>query len=266
MLRNILAALLISLTGFSYFIVYKSEQEKLSSSKLGKFNNESQINTLLKKAQEIDDISKRIEFISKEFLTVPYKANTLIGSPKIQEKLVINLAELDCFTFVDYVLAMALSSSYDDFKINLKKIRYKQSELSYYNRNHFFSDWLENNSWLVKDISQELGAAISIKKTLNLKTDGSYYLAGIEPKARNISYIPAAKLQESKLKTGDLIGYYSKAPGLDLSHLGIVIIKKDGAYIRNASSWKSSMKVEDHQLSKLIAWGNIPGFIVYRLI
>ena len=48
-----------------------------------------------------------IEFIGREFINTPYKSGTLEGSP---EMLTVNLDEMDCTTFIETVVAMALLS------------------------------------------------------------------------------------------------------------------------------------------------------------
>ena len=47
-----------------------------------------------------------IEFISRQFLGVPYGESRLIGDADTPETLTINLAALDCYTYIDYVEAL----------------------------------------------------------------------------------------------------------------------------------------------------------------
>jgi hypothetical protein len=66
----------------------------------------------------------------------------------------------DCTTYVEAVLAGALSQSVDEFLPNLEKIRYKNGQVSFVTRNHFPSaDWLPNNRWMLTDLTQEIGGA-----------------------------------------------------------------------------------------------------------
>lgn len=117
-----------------------------------------------------------IEEISRQYLGTPYQANTLIGGPDIPEQLVERKDVLDCFTFLDHVLSEFLNKE-------LKDIRYKDGIISYETRNHYFSDWIENNGLLSLGYTDDL----------------------------------------SRLKTGDFVGFYSPKPDLDVSHVGIVI-------------------------------------------
>ena len=79
-----------------------------------------ELNALIVQASKIKDSSHRTDFISRQFLGVPYREKTLVGDAHTEELLVIHLAGVDCFTFLDYVEAMRWSKSFDDFKRNLK--------------------------------------------------------------------------------------------------------------------------------------------------
>ncbi len=117
-----------------------------------------ELNVLIVKASKIKDSSHRIDFISRQFLGLPYQEKTLVGGVQTPEVFTINLAGVDCFTLLDYVEAMRLSASFDDFKENLKKIRYQSGIVDYQHRNHFFTDWIEFNSDLVADVTEQIGA------------------------------------------------------------------------------------------------------------
>ena len=146
------------------------------------------------------NIAQKIINISANYLNTPYKANTL--SPGEPEELIINKQELDCFTFLDYVISEA-------FEVPVQEIRYSNSIVSYETRNHYFADWIENNQ---------------------------KYVFLVSPKTQDFSI----------LETGDLIGYYSEKPDLDVSHVGIILIKNNQVYLRHASSKHN--KVLDEKL------------------
>lgn len=69
---------------------------------------------------------------AQTFIDVPYVAHTLETDG--EEDLVINCDEVDCTTFVEYVLALSLPSasgnkmSESDFAANLQRIRYRERE------------------------------------------------------------------------------------------------------------------------------------------
>jgi hypothetical protein len=231
---------------------------------LGKWTRET-LDILLNESSSITDTGKRIDFLSGKFLGVEYRESTLIGDINTTEILVINLNGVDCFTFIDCIEAMRISNSFSEFKENLKRVRYRSDKIAYENRNHFFTDWREYNSDLVEDLTEDIGAGKSsrVKKILNQKDDGTCFLPGISCRERQIVCIPAGSVDDAvieNLRTGDYIGIYSEKPGLDVSHVGILLKNKEDVLFRHAS--KSSMRVVDEDFRNYIA--DKPGIIVLR--
>lgn len=234
--------------------------------RLGKFTKKK-LNLIIKKALQIKDTQQKIGFISHYFLGIPYKSSTLFCDKNSKEILVINLEGLDCFTFIDYVEAIRISSSFEEFFINVKKIRYKSGKISFKNRNHFFTDWKYSNKKLIDDVTLSVSdnKAICIEKKLNLREDGSEILEGIPIKKRKIFYIPSNTINQriiDNLKTGDYIGIYSELQGLDVSHTGIIVKKRNNIFLRHASSQKKFHKVIDSNFISYVK--KRPGIIVYR--
>jgi len=228
---------------------------------------EDKLDRIISKASEFMSAGARIEFLSAQFLGTQYKENTLIGNKDITEELVINLEVVDCFTFIDYMEAMRLSKSLAAFKDNIRKVRYRSGNISYESRNHFFTDWREFNSNLVEDVTEKIGALKSrhIKKTLNRKDDGTYFLPGIPYREREVVYIPSESVDAAvieSLRTGDYAGIYSEKEWLDVSHVGIIIKDGDRALFRHASSSANNRKVVDEDFRKYI--DDKPGIVLLR--
>lgn len=233
---------------------------------LGKFTME-EINNIIEKASCIQDISERINTLSRYFIGVEYGESTLIGGKDIPEVFIINLEKMDCFTFLDYVEAMRVSRSFSEFVINLKRVRYKDGVVTFENRNHFFTDWLEYNSDFVDEVTDIIGSQKIdiIKKILNIKENGTLFLPGILSTEREIRYIPRERFDDSvfsKLITGDYVGIYSRLSGLDVSHVGIIIKEDKNIFIRHACSQKEIRKVVDQDLIQYVS--DKPGVIVFR--
>jgi hypothetical protein len=232
----------------------------------GKYS-ERDIGRILAQASLMSDTGGRIAYLSEQFLGTEYKEATLIGDEDTPEVFVIDLAGLDCFTFIDYVEAMRLSKSIADFRKNLTTVRYKSGLIAYRNRNHFFTDWSESNADSIDDVTETIGGrkTILMEKILNRKQDGSYFLNGIQPVLRTIRFLPSASLDEemyANLKTGDYIGVCSQSPGLDVSHVGILIQQHDTTVLRHASSQEQYRKVVDQDFRRYIA--DKPGIIILR--
>lgn len=191
-----------------------------------------------KKSYSITDIA--LYFIDK-----PYKAGTLeINST---EQLVVNLREFDCTTLVESVLAIYLTMqqesdiTFESFKNNLTKIRYRNGEINgYLSRLHYSSDWITDNRKknILKDITKDIGGD-SIHFKLNFMSshsdkypylkknpDAVKYIKAIENELNKLEfyYIPKTKINLflNKIQDGDVILYTTSIEGLDISHMGIV--------------------------------------------
>ena len=209
----------------------------------------------------------QIDYISGQFLGTPYQPNTLTGDINTPEVFTVNLKGVDCFTYIDYVEAMRLSSIGEEFEFNLKDLRYKDGNVSFQNRNHFFTDWSTTNKKNIYDVTYEIGGenAVPVNKSLNLKDDGTTFLPGVPVVPRTFYYIPSSDVNEEiveKLQTGDYVGMYTEIDGLDVTHTGIIIKNDKGVLLRHASSKKSNMRVVDEDFTEYIK--NVPGIVVYR--
>ncbi len=91
---------------------------------------------------------QKLQWFSKQFLNKPYKLGPLgegINGLYDQSPL-YSINEFDCTTYVETVMALALSNNFKQFEMQLIKIRYQGNTPSYLTRNHFMSaDWNSNN-------------------------------------------------------------------------------------------------------------------------
>lgn len=218
---------------------------------------------------QIQNQGQKIASISAAFLGTPYFADTLIGSAKTKEVFVLRLDGVDCFTFLDYVEALRRSSTFDEFIVTLRHIRYRQGQVDFLNRNHFFSEWGNSDFSQLQDVTSQVGGihVLRVEKTLNQKQDSSLFLPGYPTKKKGVTFIPAEALNLSlfsRLRSGDYIGIYSPSPGLDVSHTGIIVKQGEKIIFRHASSRDSLRKVVDEELASYL--GGKKGIIVYRAI
>lgn len=245
-----------------------------------------ELDHIIRDSSNLKDAGARIEFLSRQFLGIPYKDSTLIGDIDTPEVFVINLEGVDCLTLIEYVEAMRRSCSFPEFAENLKRVRYRRGIVSFVRRNHFFTDWAESGGdtshifatkiWevsppdaleFIEDVTFRIGGSgtIRVRKRLNLRGNGTSILPGIPYKDREIHYIPASAVDQTvmeRLKTGDYAGIYSGEDGLDVSHVGIIIKTGDGIYLRHASSRSYQRKVIDEEFRDYIA--GKPGLVVLR--
>ena len=91
-----------------------------------------------------DAMPERIRYFSQLFLDKPYTLTALgEGLPgKFDQAPLYRFDAFDCQTYVETVLALALSDSASHFKRCMQNIRYAHGNIEYTQRNHFTSpDW-----------------------------------------------------------------------------------------------------------------------------
>ena len=233
---------------------------------LGRWSRD-ELDKMLAEASHIRDTGLRIGFISGCMLDTPYGESTLIGDMKNEEEFVVNLEKVDCITFIEYVEAMRRSRTFREFLDNLKRVRYREEKVSFYNRNHFFTDWRVNDSDYIEDITRETGdeRTIIINKRLNEKEDGTLFVRGLQPFHREIGYVPSSAIDEpliDRLKSGDYAGVYSEKAGLDVSHVGIINKDRGSVALRHASSVAKYIRVIDQDFKEYFS--DKPGLVLLR--
>lgn len=212
-------------------------------------------------------------FFARKFLGIPYVASTLENNT--DEQLVINLRQLDCTTFVENVLTLTLctkngQTAFDDFCNQLRKIRYRNGKVGYPTRLHYFSEWISDNTRM--DFVEETQAPnppFSAVQTLQINFMSTHVdkypmlvrtPAFIKPIAQMESelngqtcrYIPKAGILNNAackqaVKDGNILALVTSRQGLDTSHVGFAIWKKDGLHLFHASSLQKKV-VEDKSL------------------
>lgn len=225
------------------------------------------VQALLAETAGLADAGERAVQISTRFLGTPYVANTLGGGASLPEHLVVRLDAVDCFTFLDYVEALRRSAAPAEFHNRLAEVRYRDGRIAWETRRHFFTDWAVAAEGRVADVTAEVGGnrTLTADKRLNRKGDAAFYLAGVPVQERSVGFIPGRALDRSvleRLRSGDYLGIYSPDPGLDVTHVGMVVRANDHLLFRHASSRQDDRRVIDSDLAVYLA--GKPGIVVLR--
>jgi hypothetical protein len=283
-----LASQLTTRKAFYFTFLLVLTNGNLNSKPFQQESDEEIFNRKIQNAQGValDDFTLNI---AKSFLNRPYKAHTLEGNST--EKLVVNLRDFDCSTFVETCIAMGLTYrkndiSYDKFKGYLKRLRYynKGTIKGYDSRIHYFSDWLYTHTQdgLLEDITPSMGG-VEWKKNVNfMSSHWSKYpfasnsnlqekIQSVEAKIsnQNFTYIPKSKVKsiENQFLNGDIIGITTNIEGLDMTHEGFAIRLQDKrVYLLHASSDFKRVMVTDKPLAEYLAKNKTQtGIMVARL-
>lgn len=224
-------------------------------------------------------IGERVAQTALFFLNTPYVGGLLNNEP---ETLIVDLNQLDCVTFVDNVLALTTSRDEKSYLEQLKKVRYRNGEISFVARLHYSSDWIYEMTriGLLKDMSQKMGGK-KMDKTIDfMTTHASSYLpfrdslklaamkqVENEINARNCYYIPKNEIRKTEIRTGDILLFVTNIKGLDTSHVGIAYWQHDELYFIHASSVGKRVIISDKTLMVYLrSMIKIEGIMVGRLI
>jgi len=208
------------------------------------------------------------------FLDTPYAANTLEVTN--EEELIVNADQVDCTTFVEYVLAMSLCDEQgdemmeSDFATNLEKIRYRNGKINgYTSRLHYITEWVTDNvkKGTIEDITATKSREVIPVFVNYMSNHASQYpklaqspdnvskMSQIEKQisGQKVHYVSKENLPQDGfpwIKNGDIIAFTTSIPGLDISHMGIAIYLKGNLHLIHASSKEKKVIVDQLALNR----------------
>lgn len=248
------------------------------------------ITEILVEAEKISNPNERIMFIAEKFVDTPYVAHTLESGT--DEVLTVNLDELDCTTYVETVMAMAIAAgekrtSWRDYISALESLRYRGGEMDGYpSRLHYISDWIVDNSHRgnVVEVTDRFPDTRIMTKTIDFMSRNadkypaladSANLQGIKRfeagyKNHRFVYLPwnvvGNKNVRGMLQEGDIVAMLSKLKNLDVTHMGILVKDQKGIpYLLHASMSGGKVMKTTISLSEFLRKNDMPGIRIIRL-
>lgn len=224
-------------------------------------NDSARVVSLIAQASSQPEGTNLMVYVARQFLDLPYVAKTLENNDR--ERLVVNLRQLDCTTYVENVLAIVRcvkqgKTAFSDFCRCLQEIRYMDGDVSYAHRLHYFSLWIEENTKMkfVEEIRRPSPpfTAVQTLRINYMTTHADSYpmlvrapeqtkeIAKMEQSinGRTYRFIPKETIANTALfrrtiHDGDIIAIVTRKSGLDTSHIGIAVWHEDGLHLLNAS-------------------------------
>jgi hypothetical protein len=193
--------------------------------------------------------------LARQLEGAPYVAGCL-DKPET-ETLFVDLDALDCVTFVEISLALfaavkAGETDYNVFMNHLRQIRYRQGQVSYAQRLHYLSDWL-NEARLTQRLTPVWTGppAQPVQKHIEFMSAHRAKLPHLKEKTHLDAilatekllskqqhwYVPAYEADRvmADIHHGDIICFRSKKSGLDFDHVGIAIVENGQVRLLHAS-------------------------------
>lgn len=233
------------------------------------------------------DIHRLIEFYSQKQLGIPYVGG-LLEVPKT-ESLIVTLEGSDCVLFVEYSLALTLTTlqghtSFDELKKNVALLRYQRGQVEgYASRLHYFSDWLYTNQKknLIAILNQDDNTLPRLDPVQFMSQNRSSYRQLNESdslftlikqrenylKDRTLRFIPQNRISEYEhtFQTGDILSFVSTINGLDIAHTALIVRDGDRVGFYHASTTGKVIKDPKTVRQYTLDRRNVNGIIVARI-
>lgn len=240
-------------------------------------------------------LGEAIARLGVTFVGATYRPATLeVPGP---ERLVVNLRELDCVTFVENVLALTRFLRHDGVALlddpaaartryegYLRDLRYRGGRLvGYSSRLHYFSEWLADNErrGAVRQLTRELGGVEDREPITFMSTHPQSYrqLADsavrleIERIERELNrgpgrwVLPEAGIAAAAagIRDGDVIAATSTVGGLDVAHTGFALWRNGRLHLLHAPLVGKSVEISELPLAdRILGLAGQDGIMVAR--
>ena len=195
--------------------------------------------------------------VGEEARGTPYRPGTLDaylregGSPD-REPLTVSLTRFDCVTLVESCLAVARGAgntpppTWERFGREIERMRYRGGKRrGYTSRLHYFSEWISDGAarGLVRDLGKQLGGAEDVRSLRFMTEHRASYPAlrddatfreiqrierTLDPPPRFV--VPTKRIPQvvDRIETGDVLGFVTEIPGLDVTHAALAYRGEDG--------------------------------------
>lgn len=180
---------------------------------------------------------------------------------------------VDCVTITEQSLGLAIQEDANEFLHLLDKIRYRGGNVSFFNRSHFFvPDWIPANSWLIEDVTTNIGGNLSERLTRTIGRQKFFALKNISiPQVKDainyetfyISKYHVANIL-GKIDQPLIVSFIGAEDWLFSLHVGMVFQKNDDLLLRHASM-SAKKVVEEPFLPYLLRMKKFIGIKLLRI-
>jgi len=197
----------------------------------------------------VEGTGPRCAVASALFVGARHRSNPLGGGSGHPERLRCSLAAFDCVTYVESVIALALSRTPAEFRLHIAGLRYGGRTPSWEHRLHYWSQWVQVQQ--KRGILHVVRPADDTARIHRLLTT----VPGVPPFGAELQFHPWS----SCIPPADLVGFGSERSEADVFHVGILA----GTLLRHAS--RSAGRVVEEPLTSFLSRERGAGLILARI-
>jgi D-alanyl-D-alanine carboxypeptidase/D-alanyl-D-alanine-endopeptidase (penicillin-binding protein 4) len=225
-------------------------------------------------AQNVAGLAARLEYFSRMMKGIPYKLGPMgegyIGT--VDSKPIVYMDSVDCVTYLEHVLAMAIAPNENAIAPLLQKIRYKDGIIDYVHRKHYLlADWVSDSKFArVMQVPGDTVVKRTMPKQNFFKAKKIKYETPDAP--MDLRYLPYNRAVEmaSKPYAGPLmvtgVAFVASANDLDATHTGFVIFRNGELPKLRHAAWKKhvvELSLKDYLASRK---GKLPGITLFEFL
>lgn len=231
-------------------------------------------------AQNIRGLDARLEYFSRKMEGTPYLLGPMGEGylDSIETKPLVYMDSVDCVTYIEHVLAMALATSEDSLFKVLQSIRYKDGIIDYSHRKHYLlADWASDTRFTRKlSMPGDTVVVKTIGKNEFFKKKNLKYLVNGKESADptvEIRYLPydkalewAGRVYEGPMKVQG-VGLVAAMENLDATHTGFMVLTPgELPMFRHAAFKKQVLEIPFKEYLEGRSAKSVPGVTFFEFV
>lgn len=225
-------------------------------------------------AQNVAGLTARLEYFSRVMKGIPYKLGPMGESylDSIENKPIVYMDSVDCVTYLEHALAMALAPNENAIVPLLQKIRYRDGVIDFMHRKHYLlADWVGEGKFArPMQVPGDTVVKRTMPKRAFFKAKKLKYDKPDSP--IDIRYLPYDRAIEmaSKPYEGPLmvtgIAFVAAKEDLDATHTGFVVFRQGELPMLRHAAWKKQvleLPLVDYLNSRK---GKLPGIALFEFV
>ena len=226
-------------------------------------------------AQNVAGLTARLDYFSRIMKGIPYRLGPMGESylDSIENKPLVYMDSVDCVTYLEHALAMAISPNENEIFNTLQKIRYRDGKIGFVNRKHYLlADWVGEGKFARP---LKVPGDTVVKRTMPkqdfFKAKKIKYETPDSP--MELRYLPYDRALEmaSKPYEGPLmvtgVAFVSNMENLDATHTGFVVFRNGELPVLRHASYKKyvlELPLKDYLMNR--SKTKVPGITLFEFL